>query len=153
MRTTALLLALGLLLPVAATAQQMTATGDYLLHYNALPSSQLPEEIAQRYGLIRSPQTVVLTVSVQKRGQPGAPQPVAADVEVTATDAQGRTQPLRMREVVAGNDVSYLGQARIGDGDGETLTFGIQARPRDGDPDAGQPPAPLRATYRQAFFR
>lgn len=138
-------------LPSPAATQNLEQSGRYLLHYNALPSTRLPDAVARRYAIVRSPTNIVLTVSLQKRDRPGYPSPVPAEVAVTAIDPQGRRQPLQMREIDEGGAVSYLGQARIERGREARLEFEIQARPLDAT-DSEAPVAPLRARYTQHFF-
>ncbi|MFC4728074.1 DUF4426 domain-containing protein [Coralloluteibacterium thermophilus] len=130
----------------AVAAQNLQQSGTYLLHYNAMPSTQLPREVARRYAIVQSPSNVVLTVSLQKRERPGYPTPVPAEVRVTATGDTGRSQTLQMRAIDEAGAVSYLGQARLGEGRQPSLTFDIEARPHA--PDA----EPIRTRYVQQFF-
>lgn len=131
------LLLIGLLTATAARAGSETF-GDYQAHYNVFASSFLTQEQTQRYGLLRSRKRGVLVLSLRKGAEPAT-----ASVHASATDAQGKTRPIQMREVREQGMVSYLGDFPMEDG--ESQRFVVEVKP-----DAGGPGFTLR--FAQALY-
>ena len=134
----ALITALALAMPAAANVLR---SGDLRVHYSAVPTTSLAPEVARQYGLTRSANRVLLNVAV-RRGEPGADEAVAANVQASATNLAGQRLELRMREVRDGDALYYLGEARVTGQD--TLRFEISVTV------PGQ--APMRVDFSQEFF-
>lgn len=86
--------------PRHATAQ----VGDVTVRANALRTSNLDAAVAERYGIARDPDAVMLLVGV-RRGEGIDEVPIAADVVVAVTDLRGQRRDVVMREL-HGNDPS-----------------------------------------------
>lgn len=86
--------------PRHATAQ----VGDVTVRANALRTSSLDAAVAERYGISRDPDAVMLLVGV-RRGQGIDEVPIAADIAVEVTDLRGQRRDVVMREL-HGNDAS-----------------------------------------------
>jgi len=137
-----LLLLLFTITPVQAqeTAKQF---GDYVLHFNAVNTDFLTPEIARNYGIKRSKNRVLLTVSVLK-GEIGiAGQPVAADISAHATNLSDQTKSLNMREVKDGNAIYYIDTFSVTNE--ETVDMHISAKPKNGGPQ-------MDVKFRRQFF-
>ena len=135
------LVGLVLLLMAAAclAAPQDVAAHGYTLHYNALPSATLSEEMARQHGILRSRGTGVLIVSVQAESEEGS---VPAHVEAQAIDGHSQPVDISWRTVRVGEYISYLGTFRVRDG--ESIRFSLSATPRGSD-------VTLSEYFRQSF--
>lgn len=78
--------------PRHATAQ----VGDVTVRANAIATSGLDAAIAERYGIAREPETVLLLVGV-RRGVEETP--MAAGVRAVVTDLRGQRRDVAMREL------------------------------------------------------
>lgn len=139
------LIALGLLLAVSATgraAESMVESGDIIVHYNALPTTQLSAEVARQYSITRSANRGLLNVAVQRREGEATPA-VSASVEAAATNLNGQRRSIPVREIREGEALYYIGE--FGTGDRETLNFEISVT-ADG---AAQP---ILIRFQQQFF-
>ena len=108
--------------PRHATAQ----VGDVTVRANAIATSSLDAAIAERYGIAREPDTVLLLVGVRRGAEET---PMAAEVAVTVTDLRGQRRDVAMREL-HGNAPSgepvldYFGV--VGASPPDTLRFDIE---------------------------
>ena len=139
-RTFALLLLLAIALP--AWADNSTRAGGYVVHHNALPTTQLTPDVARQYGITRSANRALVNISV-RQGEPGSDRAVPAQVSLVATNLSGQRLDLRAREVREGDAVYYLAEARIVGTD--TLVFELEVTPEGAT-------APIKASFRQDFF-
>lgn len=78
--------------PRHATAR----VGDVTVRANALRTADLDEAVAERYGIARDPEAVLLLVGV-RRGDGAAEVPMPAQVSATVTDLRGQRRPVAMR--------------------------------------------------------
>lgn len=119
-----------------------TRSGEYTVHYNALPSTWLAPEIAQRYGITRSANRALLNVAVVKGPRATEALAVPARIKVAAINPSGQRQALNLRQVRDGGAIYYLGEARIEERD--TLDFELEVTPEGG--------TPINVRYRQEFW-
>jgi hypothetical protein len=138
----ALLLFVFTIAPVQAqeTAKQF---GDYVLHYNAVNTDFLTPEIARNYGIQRSKNRVLLTVSVLKGDIGVAGKPVAAEINAHATNLSDQTKKLNMREVKDANAIYYIDTFSVTNE--ETVDMYIKAKPKNGGPT-------MDVKFRRQFF-
>lgn len=127
-------------LPVTQTSRDF---GDYVMHFNALTTDQLTAEIAQRHGIVRSNSRALLNVSILRKEDGTAGVPVAADVEVSASNLTGQLKNVTLKEVREETAVYYLAECAVANA--ETLIFSIAATPENED-------SPLSVRYRKQFF-
>ncbi len=130
MRTATLapwLLAIGLLAPLSAGADNSTTADGYVIHHNAFSADTLDPAVAQRYKIQRSKQRGVLNVSLlkEKAGTTGVP--TAARVEVNAANQNGQKMRVPMRELRDQEAIYYIGEFPVQDQ--ETLNFVIEVTP------------------------
>jgi hypothetical protein len=120
--------------PTAATAPAQPATesfqnfGNYSVHYNALRTDSLTPDVARSYGIQRSSNRVMLTVTIlHKEGVQGPGKPIDGAVEVSAYNLNGQMKGIEMRRVSEGDAIYYLGEVSISGA--EILVFDISATP------------------------
>jgi hypothetical protein len=132
----------------SAAAQPLEATfqdfGEYEVHYNALRTDSLTPEVARSYGIQRSANRVMLTVTaLQKEADRTPRKPVEADVKVDAYNLNGQLKNIEMRRVSEGEAIYYIGEVSISGA--EILVFDIGVTPSGA-------PAPLRVKLKREFF-
>ena len=133
---------LALVVAVPAMAENSTRAGDYVVHHNAVPTTTLSPDVAKQYGITRSANRALVTISV-RQGEPGTDHAVQAKVNLVATNLNGQRLDLRAREVREGEAVYYLAEARITGTD--TLVFELEVTPEGAS-------APIKASFTQDFF-
>lgn len=135
------LAAVAALLPVQA--QNMVESGEYVVHYNALPTTQLSPEVARSYSITRSPNRALLNVSVQRKLAGDTNPAVTASVQAAATNLTGQRRNLAVREVREGDAIYYLSETGISHR--ETLVFDVVVLPEGAS-------APITLRFQQQFF-
>lgn len=122
-----LFLLLGLTwVPVAAQDENVLETEDHLIYYNVLPTSALPEAMAQAYGITRSDTRILLNITVQERDGDDR-NPVAARINAQAVNLNGQLRRFRMREITEEEAIYYIGDISVNEG--ETLDFELEVAP------------------------
>jgi hypothetical protein len=116
--------------PTTAPAQPATDSfqdfGNYSVHYNALRTDSLTPEVARAYGIQRSANRVMLTVTILKKDTPQSQgKPVDGTVEVAAYNLNGQMKGIDMRRVSEGDAIYYIGEVSISGT--EILVFDITA--------------------------
>ena len=80
-------------------AQQSQDFGGYVVHYNALNTNLVPPQVAQGYGIVRSPSRALLNITVLKKVMDTPGTPVSAAVTASATNLTGQLRELEIREI------------------------------------------------------
>jgi hypothetical protein len=101
--------------------------GDYVLHFNALGTDQLTENVARQYGIVRSRSRAMLNVSILRKAEGTMGTPVTGSVSASAINLNGQLRNINLREIKEGTAVYYIGETSITDG--ETLIFTVDATP------------------------
>jgi len=107
--------------------EHMKDFGDYVLHFNAIGTDQLNDKIAAQYGIVRSRNRAMLSVSILRKAEGTMGTPVTGSVSATAINLTGQLKNINMREIKEGTAVYYIGETSITDG--ETLIFTVDATP------------------------
>ncbi|RMG60032.1 MAG: DUF4426 domain-containing protein [Gammaproteobacteria bacterium] len=131
--TATLLLALFGSAALAAGGNQQGAKqfGDYVIHFNAVNTDFLTPQVARSYGIRRSKNRILLTVSVL-RGKLGvAGEPVEANVEAWVTNLNQQTKNVKMKEVKDGGAIYYIGTFSATNE--ETFDIHVKAQPKGSD--------------------
>jgi len=102
-----LTLLLTLIFSNPVTAQQSQDFGDYVVHYNALNTNLIPPQVAQGYGITRSPSRALLNVTVLKKVMDTPGTPASASVKASATNLTGQLRELEFRELNEGEGAVY----------------------------------------------
>ena len=140
----ALLLVWALAAAAPALAQQSQDFGDYVVHYNALNTNMLPPQVAQAYGITRSPSRALLNVTVLKKVMNNPGTPVDASITANAVNLTGQMRELKMREIREPEGAIYY-VAELPVHNLETYQFTIELA-LEGEPE------PLVVRFRQQFY-
>ena len=112
-------------IPAAQPAEATNADiGDYVVHFSAQSTDQLPTEIAQAYGIVRSKNRAMLNVTVLREADNTA---VAAALVVKAVNLTGQLKEVTMRRIDEQDAIYYIGE--VGVANRETLIFDISVTP------------------------
>jgi len=132
-----------LVLPASVTAEQSSDFGEYVIHYVALPTTQLSRDVARAYNIKRSKSRAMLNITVlHKQGDQPA-KPVTADVVAIATNLTGQRKNINMRTVGDGGAIYYIGEFTVAHR--EVLDFDIQVVTEEAE-DA------FAVEFRQQFY-
>ncbi len=110
--------------PAGATSADI---GDFVVHFNAQSTDQLPPEVARAYNIVRSKNRAMLNVSIIRKSDNS---PVAGDVTVQTVNLTGQLKSVTMRKIEEPGDVVavyYIGETPVANR--ETLVFDITVRP------------------------
>lgn len=114
--------------PAAATSADI---GDYVVHFNAQSTDQLPPEVARAYNIVRSKNRAMLNVSIIRKSDNT---PVVAAVTVKATNLTGQLKNVTMRKIEEPGEsaaIYYVGDTAVANL--ETLIFDIGVMPEGED--------------------
>jgi len=125
------------------TRRSFTEVGDFVVHYNAQATEMLPAEVARAYGIQRSANRAIVTVSVLRKADGTIGQPVAAAITIEASNLTGQLKSVETREIQESGAIYYIGE--IGVANRETLIFDISVRPEGSS-------QPFRIKFRQQFY-
>ena len=104
--------------------------GDHVVHFSAQSTDRLAPDVARAYGIVRSKNRVMLTVSVLKEGTATV---VPAEVTVRTVNLAGQLKNVTMRKIQEQEAIYYIGETAIANR--ETLVFNISITP-EGATDA-----------------
>ncbi|MDX1460512.1 MAG: DUF4426 domain-containing protein [Xanthomonadales bacterium] len=127
-----------------AHAQQSEQFGRFVVHYNAISTNLLTPQVAQQYGIRRSPSRAIVNVTVMDHadGDPGVA--VEATVSGTARNLTGQIREIAFRQIREGDDaVYYIGELTVRNM--ETFDFAVDVLPEQGT-------APMTVQFRQQFY-
>ena len=125
------------------TQKSFSEFGEYVIHYNAQATEMLPPEVARDYGIQRSANRAMITVSVIRKREGTIGDTVAADVTVSASNLTGQLKSVDTREIRESQAIYYIGE--VGVANRETLIFDISVKP-EGET------APFTVRFRQQFY-
>lgn len=111
-------------LPATETSQDF---GDYVVHFNAMPTDELTAPIASQYGIVRSASQALLTVSIRAKQTNQTDVSAHGVVRVSATNLTGQLKNITMREIDDNEAVYYIGVFPITNA--ENLIFTIEVTP------------------------
>ena len=110
--------------PAGATSADI---GNYIVHFSAQSTDQLPPKIAQEYNIVRSKNRAMLNVSVLRKPDN---LPVTADVSVNTVNLTGQLKNVTMRKIEEPGDIVaiyYIGDTTVANR--EVLVFDISIKP------------------------
>ena len=111
--------------PAGATSSDI---GDYVVHFSAQTTDQLPPEVAREYNIVRSKNRAMLNVSVLRKSDNA---PVAAGVAVKTVNLTGQLKNITMRQINEQDAIYYIGELPVANR--ETLIFDISVVPEGAD--------------------
>ncbi|MGD8379497.1 MAG: DUF4426 domain-containing protein [Gammaproteobacteria bacterium] len=112
----------------AAFAENALDTGKYVIHYNALATSDLPADVATAYGIVRSSHRAMLNVAVLRKQSGKVGQAVRAKVTARVANLTGQVKRINLREITEQQAIYYIGDVAVTNG--ETLVFHLHVIPR-----------------------
>ena len=129
----------------AGTARAGTSQtfGDYTIYYSAFTSDTLQPAIAKTYGITRSKNLGLLSVSVVQKSLSPLGTPVKAKVKAEATNLTGQLKAVEIREVEDAGSVYYLSEIYVSHK--EVLDFTLYVTP-EGES------SPFVVKFRQQFY-
>ena len=98
--------------------------GDHVVHFSAQSTDQLAPDVARAYGIVRSKNRVMLTVSVLKEGTATV---VPAEVTVRTVNLAGQLKNVTMRKIQEQEAFYYIGETAVANR--EMLIFNISITP------------------------
>ena len=125
------------LLPFAARSQYEQTFGDMTVHYSALSTERLLPAMAKSYGIARSDNRGLVNIAIEKKAADGKTTSVRAAVAGKAVALGGDSAPLKFRELVEGDTVSYISEFPLSAPDTYTFTITIA-------PESAAPPYTLK---------
>ena len=120
-----------LLLSAGVTAENSQDFGQYVVHFNALSTDQLPPAVTREYGITRSRNRGMLNIAVLKKVMGTTVTPVAANAQASATNLTGRKTDIKLREIREATAIYYIGE--FGITNEETLDFQVKVKPDGSD--------------------
>ena len=105
--------------------------GDYVVHFSAQSTDQLPPEVARAYNILRSKNRAMLNVSIIRETDN---MPVAGTVTVKTVNLTGQLKNVTMRKIEEPGDtvaIYYIGETPVANR--ETLVFDISVTPEGED--------------------
>ncbi len=101
--------------------------GDYVVHINAITTSQVPADVARNLGITRSGNRAMLNVVITRKvdGQVGPS--VKGTVIGTAVNLVGQMKNMEIREITEHDATYYIGEVVVADG--EILIFNVDVTP------------------------
>lgn len=113
--------------PAEAAGAASKAFGNYVLHFNAMSTDQLPAKVARTYNIARSKNRAMLSISIIKDVKNGVVTSVAGDIKLSTANLTGQIKNMTLRQIQEGDSIYYIGDVAVANG--ETLIFDINATP------------------------
>ena len=101
--------------------------GDFVVHFSAQSTDQLPPEVARAYNIVRSKNRAMLNVSIIRKSDNTS---VAGEVTVKTVNLTGQLKNVTMRQIEEPGDsvaIYYIGETVVANR--ETLIFDIRVTP------------------------
>jgi hypothetical protein len=108
-----------------------------------LTTDQIPAEVARGYGISRSGNRALLTLSVHRKSDGGGTSAVDGTVTASAVNLTGQLKPITMREIREDLAIYYIGELAVNHA--ETLIYTVRVVP-NGVTD------PLSLRYQRQFY-
>lgn len=125
-----------------AAAEQSKDIGDAVVYYNAVTTDFFDPNIAKIYGIKRSKNRALLTVTVLEKRMGVATKTIKADVEATAINLSNQITDLAIREIADGDAIYYISEFPVSNK--ETFDFTVNVKPKGGKSHI--------VKFRQTFF-
>ncbi len=114
-----------------AQAENSQDFGDYVVHFNALSTSQLPPSVTREYNIKRSKSRGMVNIAVLRKALGTGSEPVPAAIAASATNLTGQKRDIELREIREGTAIYYIGVFPISHE--ETLRFLVKIKPEGQD--------------------
>jgi len=124
-------------------AETSQTFGDYTIHYNAFNSDVLQPSMAEAYGIVRSKNRGMLTITIIKKGSELKGSPVHAKVTASGSNLTGQFRKFKIREIDEKISIYYMSVFHVAHE--EMLNFVLNVLP-EGETQA------LTVKFRQKFY-
>lgn len=124
-------------------AETSQTFGNFTVHYNAFNSDVLQPSMAEAYGIVRSKNRGMLTVSIIKKEPGSMGKPVRAAITASASNLTGQFRKFDIREIDEGSSIYYMSVFHVAHE--EMLDFVLQIHP-EGDTQSHT------VKFRQKFY-
>ncbi len=124
-------------------AERSKDFGDYVLHFNALTTDQLPADVAKNFGIARSKSRAMLNIVMIQKVEGTLGRSVKGEVTAKTTNLTGQLKNLELRPLTEGDATYYIGTIQVADS--EVLVFDIEATPEGTT-------QPMTVRFQQQFF-
>jgi hypothetical protein len=128
---------------ILPATESFRAFGDYVVHFNAIPTVDLNSRIAVENDIVRSPNRIMLLINVRRGTADGLDEAVPAAVTASANNLSGQLRTLNTQEIREETTLYYVAETQVQNG--ETLIFTVEATP-EGTTE------PLIVKFRKQFF-
>lgn len=98
--------------------------GDYVVHFSAQSTDQIPPEVARAYNIVRSKNRAMLNVSILDQATNAS---VSGTVSVKTVNLTGQLKNVVMRKIQEQEAIYYIGEIPVANR--ETLVFDISVKP------------------------
>ncbi|MDY6955850.1 MAG: DUF4426 domain-containing protein [Pseudomonadota bacterium] len=116
---------------------------NYIFHYNALRTDELPAESTQKAGIQRSRNRGMINLALRQKQADGSTTAITAAISASAVNLNNQYRELSLREMRDGDAIYYIGDFPINNQ--ETLRFQINVLP-DGASK------PFKVQFEKEFF-
>jgi hypothetical protein len=117
----------GFILTENVNAETSQVFGNYTVHYNAFNSDVLQPSMAEAYGIVRSKNRGLLSISIIKKDPGSKSKPVRAKVTASASNLTGQFRKFKIREIDEKDSVYYMSAFHVAHE--EMLNFVLQILP------------------------
>ena len=136
--------AFGLMAVLASVAQANSFEYEnYVFHYNALRTDELPVESTQKAGIVRSRNRGMINLALRQKTADGITIALPADVSVSAVNLNNQYRELTLREIRDGDAIYYISDFPISGQ--ETLRFQVNVLPEGAK-------KPFKVQFEKQFF-
>ena len=139
----AIITSISLLFALPASAENSQDFGEYVVHFNALTTDNLPPTVTREYGITRSKNRALLNVAVLKKVLGTTGQPVSASISVSTSNLTGQRRDIELREIREGSAIYYIGEFGVTHEDNLDFTLIVQPEGLE---------RPLQVQFQQRFF-
>jgi hypothetical protein len=101
--------------------------GDYVVHINAITTSQVPADVARNLGITRSGNRAMLNVVITRKVDGEVGPSVKGTVIGTAVNLVGQMKNMKIKEITEHDATYYIGEVVVVDG--EILIFNVDVTP------------------------
>lgn len=115
--------------PAQTLAENFKDFGDYVVHFNAISTDQLPAEVARTYDIERSQNRAMLNIAILRKAEGTLGESVPGRVEARASNLTGQLKTVKLRRIDEGEAIYYIAEMPVSNG--ETLIFDVEVSPED----------------------
>ncbi len=132
----------------AQTVETNKTFGDYVVFYNAFPSTTLLPAVAADYKIERGSDIAFLNIAVRKQAN-GTDIAQAATINGSYSDLM-QSRPLQFREIREQNAIYYIAQVHYNNR--EVLRFDVQVQPQLNANETAPVGSPFKISFTRKFF-